>query len=114
LDYPPTLEVNMSTTDSQTLKTLLDAGTAVISDVFDNLGMVPQSLDTSLFGLETPARPFAGPAYTIAGESHLWADGSGDRKKLAAIDEMTPGVVPVWAGSDIRGSAVLGTCSQRP
>jgi regulator of RNase E activity RraA len=98
----------MSTTDSQTLKTLLDAGTAVISDVFDNLGMVPQSLDTSLFGLETPARPFAGPAYTIAGESHLWADGSGDRKKLAAIDEMTPGVVPVWAGSDIRGVCCFG------
>lgn len=87
---------------------LKNAGTAVISDCFDNKSMVPASLDTGLFSLPAAMEPFAGPAYTICGESHLWSDGSGDRTKLEAIDKMTPGVVPVWAGGDIRGVCCFG------
>ena len=45
--------------------------------------------------------------YTIAGESRSWS-GRGDHDKLAAIDEMSPGVVAVWAGNDIRGVCCFG------
>jgi regulator of RNase E activity RraA len=91
----------------QALETLTDAGTAVISDVFDSLGLRPPVLDTSLFPVKGPGHPFAGSAYTIAGESREWASG-GDREKLAAIDAMPPGVVAVWAGGDIRGVCCFG------
>ena len=89
-------------------ETLLQAGTAVISDVYDNLKLPPRTLDVSLFSLRRPMKPFAGPAYTVAGQSHEWSDGSGDKAKLKAIDEMTPGVVAVWAGQDIRGVCCFG------
>lgn len=87
---------------------LIQAGTAVISDVFDNLDMTPTSLDTALFSIQSPMVPFAGPAYTIEGESVRWTGGGGDRLKLEAIDHMTPGVIPVWAGGDIRGVCCFG------
>lgn len=89
------------------LKLLLDAGTAVVSDVFDSLGLRPTPLDTALFAVKGPGNRFAGPAYTIVGESCEWVEG-GDREKLAAIDAMSPGVVPVWAGTDIRGVCCFG------
>ena len=89
-------------------KTLLQAGTAVISDVYDNLKMPPRTLDVSLFSVQSPMKPFAGPAYTVTGQSYRWTDGSGDKAKLKAIDEMTPGVVSVWAGQDIRGVCCFG------
>lgn len=89
------------------LTLLLDAGTAVISDVFDSLGLRPTPLDTALFPVRGTGTRFAGPAYTIVGESREWAEG-GDREKLAAIDAMSPGVVPVWAGTDIRGVCCFG------
>lgn len=91
----------------EALKVLLDAGTAVVSDVFDALGLRPPVLDTSLFPVKGPGHAFAGPAYTVAGESYEWPRG-GDREKLAAIDAMPPGVVPVWAGGDIRGVCCFG------
>ena len=92
---------------TDTLKTLAAGGTAVISDVFDSLGLRPPVLDTSLFSTKGPGHSFAGPAYTITGEAREWAKG-GDREKLAAIDGMTPGVVPVWAGRNIRGVCCFG------
>jgi len=79
----------------------------VIADVFDALGWLPPVLDTSLFPVKGPGTKFIGPAYTVSGESHLWS-GSGDRAKLGAIDAMTQGVVPVWAGNDIRGVCCFG------
>ena len=89
------------------LKSLLQAGTAVISDVFDTMGHLPPVLDNSLFPVTGPGTRFIGPAYTITGESHRWS-GSGDRRKLAAIDAMVPNVVPVWAGNDIQGVCCFG------
>lgn len=86
---------------------LLKAGTSVISDIFDNLGRMPQSLDPNLFPVPEPMPPFAGPAYTITGAPYRWSEG-GDRAKLAAIDRMTEGVVPVWAGQDIQGVCCFG------
>ena len=89
------------------LKSLLQAGTAVISDVFDTMGHLPPVLDNSLFPVPGPGTRFIGPAYTITGESQRWS-GSGDRRKLAAIDAMVPNVVPVWAGNDIQGVCCFG------
>ncbi len=89
------------------LQSLLEAGTAVIADVFDAMGQLPPVLDNSLFALAGPGTRFIGPAYTIAGQSQRWSEG-GDRAKLAAIDQMSPGVVPVWAGHDIRGVCCFG------
>lgn len=89
------------------LRSLIAAGAAVISDAFDSLGLRPPVLDPALFPTRGPGHSFAGPAYTIVGESRDWTSG-GDREKLAAIDAMPPGVVPVWAGNDIRGVCCFG------
>lgn len=90
------------------LDILLTAGTAMIADVFDTLGRLPPVLDNTLAALiGEPDDRFIGPAYTITGSSERWTTG-GDRKKLAAIDEMPPGVVAVWAGNDILGVCCFG------
>jgi 4-hydroxy-4-methyl-2-oxoglutarate aldolase len=89
------------------LEPLLKAGTAVIADVFDTLGRLPPVLDTHLFSVKHGSAPFVGPAYTITGISKAWSTG-GDREKLAAIDEMWPGVVAVWAGNDAKGVCCFG------
>jgi regulator of RNase E activity RraA len=86
---------------------LFRVGTAVIADIFDSLGRMPPVLTTDLFPVPGPGVAFAGPAYTVAGESKRWS-GGGDRAKLAAIDAMPSGVVPVWAGGDIRGVCCFG------
>jgi 4-hydroxy-4-methyl-2-oxoglutarate aldolase len=86
---------------------LLDAGTAAISDVFDTMGLVPQVMDNSLFFVSEGDCRFAGPAYTIQGESFRWSQG-GDKAKLEAIDLMPEGAVAVWAGTDIRGVCCFG------
>ena len=92
---------------TSSIQSLMEAGTAVISDVFDKMGHLPPVLDNTLVPVPGPGISFAGPAYTISGESHRWS-GRGDRTKLAAIDAMAPGVVPVWAGNDIRGVCCFG------
>ncbi|RME75862.1 MAG: RraA family protein [Chloroflexi bacterium] len=94
----------MKITDAR-LQLLLDAGTAVIADVFDAMRMEPPVLDTALFPVNRTG--FIGPAYTIAGETHT-GPATGDRAKLSAIDEMPPGVVALWAGGDIRGVCCFG------
>jgi regulator of RNase E activity RraA len=84
---------------------LVSAGTAVISDVFDSLGLQPPVLDNSLIFVGSP-HAFAGPAYTITGESVNFS--GGDRKKLLAIDEMPAGIVSVWASMDAKGVCCFG------
>ncbi|MDX6242070.1 MAG: 4-hydroxy-4-methyl-2-oxoglutarate aldolase [Kribbellaceae bacterium] len=88
------------------MQLLLDAGTAVIADIFDSNGIEPPVLSENLFAIQ-PATRFAGPAYTILGASVTFHE-AGDREKLAAIDGMGHGVVPVWAGSDIHGVCCFG------
>ena len=85
---------------------LLDAGTAVVADVLDHLQMTPAVLAPSIAPVTSGVR-FAGPAYTVSGEVH-YSSASGDRPKLAAIDAMPVGVVPVWAGMDMRGVCCFG------
>jgi 4-hydroxy-4-methyl-2-oxoglutarate aldolase len=88
------------------LDVLTRAGTAVIADVVDAQGQTPLVLDTAIAPLDSAASAFAGPAYTITGETYRWS--GGDRAKLAAIDAMPSGVVGVWAGNDIRGVCCFG------
>ena len=87
------------------LEALRSAGTAVISDVFDSMRLAPPVLDNSLRPIGA-AVAFAGAAYTITGEAVRFE--GGDRKKLAAIDEMPPDVVAVWASMDARGVCCFG------
>jgi 4-hydroxy-4-methyl-2-oxoglutarate aldolase len=89
------------------LKPMLNAGTAVIADVFDTLKLLPPVLDTNLFAVNKDSAPFVGPAYTVTGKSEAWSSG-GDRAKLQAIDEMPPGTVAVWAGTDAKGVCCFG------
>ena len=86
---------------------LLGAGTAAIADVFDAMNQVPLVADNRIAFLDGGNGGFAGPAYTITGESFRWS-GSGDRAKLEAIDLMPEGVVAVWAGTDMRGVCCFG------
>jgi 4-hydroxy-4-methyl-2-oxoglutarate aldolase len=87
------------------LDALKAAGTAVIADVFDSLQRTPRVLDNSLRPIGT-ATAFAGPAYTITGESVSFT--GGDRAKLAAIDNMPAGVVALWASMDAKGVCCFG------
>jgi len=87
------------------LEALKAAGTAVISDVFDSLQRTPPVLDNSLRAIGRAA-VFAGPAYTVTGESVSFT--GGDRAKLAAIDDMPAGVVAVWASMDAKGVCCFG------
>ncbi len=91
----------------QLCATLRAAGTAVVADVFDNLGQQPPVLSNDLWPTRGPGFAFAGPVYTVAGESRLWK-GGGDPDKLRAIDAMPAGVVALWAGGDIRGVCCFG------
>ena len=88
-----------------TYKALKAAGTAVISDVFDSLRLVPPVLDNSLRPIGANA-VFAGPAYTITGESVPFQ--GGDRAKLGAIDNMPQGIVAIWASMDAKGVCCFG------
>ena len=87
------------------LEALKLAGTAVISDVFDSLEITPPVFDNSLRPVGKIAR-FAGPAYTITGETVIFK--GGDRAKLAAIDHMPAGVVAVWSSMDAKGVCCFG------
>ncbi|MGA7156428.1 MAG: RraA family protein [Acidobacteriaceae bacterium] len=87
------------------LEALKAAGTAVIADVFDSLQRTPPVLDNHLRPIGDAA-VFAGPAYTITGESVSFT--GGDRPKLAAIDNMPAGVVAVWASMDAKGVCCFG------
>jgi regulator of RNase E activity RraA len=92
---------------SATLTPLVQAGTSVISDVFDSMTLPPAVLDNALFPVNCSGTAFAGRAYTISGETQRWS-GGGDRAKLGAIDAMPPGVVAVWAGNDIHDVCCFG------
>ena len=86
---------------------LLDAGTAVISDIFDTMRQMPLVLDNQILPITVEPCRFVGPAYTITGETFYW-EGGGDRSKLEAIDHMPEGAVALWAGTDIRGVCCFG------
>lgn len=86
-------------------ESLKSAGTAVISDVFDSMQLLPRVLDNSLRPIGASSI-FAGPAYTISGEPMIFK--GGDKAKLAAIDNMPAGVVSVWSSKDAKGVCCFG------
>ena len=91
------------------ISVLRAAGTAAISDIFDQLKLEPPVLDNHLFPIAEDLQAgstFAGPAYTVAGESVTYT--GSDRAKLEAIDGMSPGVVALWAGHDAAGVCCFG------
>jgi regulator of RNase E activity RraA len=81
------------------------AGTAAISDIFDQLNLQPPVLDNRLFPV-LEGSIFAGPAYTVAGESATYS--GSDRAKLEAIDGMPSGAVALWAGQGAEGICCFG------
>ena len=89
----------------ENFEVLRSAGTAVISDVFDSMEMTPPVFDNSLRPVGASS-VFAGPAYTVTGESLLFK--GGDRAKLRAIDDMPMGVVAVWSSMDAKGVCCFG------
>lgn len=89
------------------LEHLRSAGTAVVSDIFDKMGITPPVLDTNLKKVNFPVARFAGPAYTIQGHAERWTSG-GDRAKLGAIDAMPAGVVALWSSQDAKGVCCFG------
>jgi 4-hydroxy-4-methyl-2-oxoglutarate aldolase len=91
----------------QFVNTLKKCGTSVIADVFDELGLEPLPLANDLWSTKGRGVSFAGPAYTVSG-AMIDSKDKGDRGKLKAIDEMTPGVVAVWAGNGMRGVCCFG------
>lgn len=97
--------LNSSIAMNTNFEALTSAGTAVISDVFDSLHLSPPVLDNSLRSIGA-SRAFAGPAYTITGESIAFQNG--DLAKLAAIDNMPAGVVALWSSMDAKGVCCFG------
>ena len=93
----------MPPTDATTI--LQAAGTAAIADIFDQRNLQPPVLDNHLFAVKEGST-FAGPAYTVAGESAIYS--GGDRLKLEAIDNMPGGAVALWAGQDAQGVCCFG------
>ena len=84
---------------------LRSAGTAVISDIFDRFKLEPPVLDNALHPIAA-AQPFAGPCYTITGESETYT--GSDRLKLEAIDGIAQGAVAVWAANGALGVCCFG------
>src|SRR5665213_2199382 len=88
-----------------TFEPLKLAGTAVISDVFDSLHLLPRVFDNGLQPIGSSST-FAGSAYTITGEPIQFE--GGDRAKLSAIDAMPAGIVAVWSSMDAKGVCCFG------
>jgi regulator of RNase E activity RraA len=97
---------NQRSNVQQQLQILLEAGTAVVADVFDSFGKLPPVLDNSIRPVGPGMHSFIGPAYTVTGRSEIFT--GGDRAKLAAIDEMPSGIVALWAGMDVSGVCLFG------
>ncbi len=97
----------MNDTIQQTVELLARAGTAVIADVFDTRGQTPPVMANDLWPTRGYGSSFAGQAYTVNGISQTGSR-QGDTEKLRAIDEMTDGVVAVFAGNDCQGVCCFG------
>jgi regulator of RNase E activity RraA len=101
-------DTDMTRDNPDPLKVLREAGTAVISDVFDNLDMEPLALAVDLWPTTGERqRSFAGQAYTVSGIPQEGGQKS-DRDKLRAIDEMPKSSVAVWAANGAQGVCCFG------
>jgi len=84
----------------------LKVDTATVADVLDTLGLRDQGLAPEFAPYPASAGKLAGWAYTIRGKMVRYA-GSGDPRKMEAVDGVGRGEVTVWSGEG-RGVCFFG------
>jgi len=80
--------------------------TATVADVLDALGLPDQGLAPEFAPYPASAGKLAGWAYTIRGKMVRYA-GSGDPRKMQAVDGVGRGEITVWSGEG-RGVCFFG------
>lgn len=80
--------------------------TATVADVLDAIGLPNQGLAAEFAPYPPSTGKMAGWAYTIRGKMARYA-GSGDPRKMRAVDGVGPGEVAVWSGEG-RGVCFFG------
>jgi regulator of RNase E activity RraA len=84
----------------------LKVDTATVADVLDVLGLPNRGLAAEFAPYPAEAGKMAGWAYTIRGKMARYA-GSGDPRKMQAVDGVGRGEVTVWSGEG-RGVCFFG------
>ncbi len=84
----------------------LSVDTATVADVLDVLGLANQGLAPGFAPYPSAAGKMGGWAYTIRGKMARYA-GSGDPRKMRAVDAVGPGEITVWSGEG-RGVCFFG------
>ncbi len=84
----------------------LKIDTATVADVLDTLGLPHQGLAPEFAPFPASAEKMGGWAYTIRGRMQRYA-GSGDPRKMKAVDGVRRGEVTVWSGEG-RGICFFG------
>lgn len=84
----------------------LKVDTATVADVLDFIGAPNQGLSAEFAPHPATAGKMGGWAYTIHGRMARYA-GSGDPRKMKAVDGVGPGEVTVWSGEG-RGVCFFG------
>ena len=84
----------------------LKVDTATVADVLDTIGLPNQGLAAGFAPYPPATGKMAGWAYTIRGKMARYA-GSGDPRKMRAVDGVGPGEVTVWSGEG-RGVCFFG------
>ena len=84
----------------------LKVDSATVADVLDTLGLRDQGLAPSFAPFPAGAGKMGGWAYTIRGKMARYT-GSGDPRKMKAVDRVGRGEVTVWSGEG-RGVCFFG------
>jgi regulator of RNase E activity RraA len=84
----------------------LKVDTATVADVLDAIGLTHQGLAAEFAPYPRSAGRMGGWAYTIRGKMARYA-GTGDARKMKAVDGVGRGEVTVWAGKS-RGVCFFG------
>jgi 4-hydroxy-4-methyl-2-oxoglutarate aldolase len=84
----------------------LKVDTATVADVLDVLGLPDQGLAPAFVPYPSGAGKMGGWAYTIRGRMARYA-GSGDPRKMKAVDGVGRGEIAVWSGEG-RGVCFFG------
>ena len=87
-------------------KRYLKVDTATVADVLDAIGLPDQGLAPDFAPYPARAGRMGGWAYTIRGKMQRYA-GTGDPRKMQAVDGAGPGEVTVWSGEG-RGVCFFG------
>jgi regulator of RNase E activity RraA len=87
-------------------KRYLKVDTATVADVLDMLGLPDQGLAPEFAPHPSTAGKMGGWAYTIRGKMARYP-GSGDPRKMKAVDAVGPGEITVWSGEG-RGVCFFG------